>query len=345
MAERRMFAKTIIDSDAFLDMPLTAQCLYLHLSMRADDEGFVNSPQRIVRLIGATEDDLECLIYKKFILSFDSGVVVIKHWKINNYIRKDRLVETMYKEEKQQLREKGNGAYTLEGLDAKTQRKIAYQNSELPYSFSYKIRQYFDHQPCPICHYPMDNYERGIHRPSIQHNIPISLGGKHELDNISVICHSCNVSIRNKETGKLNNEEVKKAWADICQSEVSIGKVSIGKNSLGKVNLGKDNISADKAAPTTQKRFKKPTIEEIQAYCQEKELEVDSQRFYDYYESNGWKVGKNPMKDWKATLRNWQRNDKNYSKKSKIPDFSEVDYSQPKKTDLSNTYERLFGKE
>ena len=82
MAERRMFAKTIIDSDAFLDMPLSAQALYFHLSMRADDEGFVGNPKRIRAMVGASEDDLKLLLLKRFLLAFESGVVVIKHWKI-----------------------------------------------------------------------------------------------------------------------------------------------------------------------------------------------------------------------------------------------------------------------
>ena len=89
MAERRMFAKTIIDSDAFLDMPISARLLYYDLSMRADDDGFVNSPKKIMRIVGASEDDLKVLITKKFIIPFDSGIVVIKHWKIHNYIAKD----------------------------------------------------------------------------------------------------------------------------------------------------------------------------------------------------------------------------------------------------------------
>ena len=113
MAERRMFAKTIIDSDAFLDMPLSAQALYFHLSMRADDEGFINNPKKIQRMIGALDDDLKLLIAKRFIIPFDSGVVVIKHWRIHNYIRADRLIETNYQDEKAQLSVKENGAYTL----------------------------------------------------------------------------------------------------------------------------------------------------------------------------------------------------------------------------------------
>ena len=108
-----MFAKTIIDSDAFLDMPLSAQALYFHLSMRADDEGFINNPKKIQRMIGAADDDMKVLLAKNFVIQFESGVIVIKHWKIHNYIRADRLNKTAYEDERSMLEVKNNGAYTL----------------------------------------------------------------------------------------------------------------------------------------------------------------------------------------------------------------------------------------
>lgn len=117
MAERRMFAKTIIDSDAFIDMPVTARLLYYDLAMRADDDGFVNSPKKIMRMIGASQDDLSILILRKFIIPFDNGIVVIKHWRIHNYIRKDMYHETKYKEEKMMLALDENNSYTLTDTD------------------------------------------------------------------------------------------------------------------------------------------------------------------------------------------------------------------------------------
>ena len=107
-----MFAMTIIDSDAFIDMPTTARLLYYDLSMRADDDGFINSPKKICRMTGASDDDLKILVMKKFIIPFESGVVVIKHWKIHNYIRKDMYKETKYKDEKATLVLDENKAYT-----------------------------------------------------------------------------------------------------------------------------------------------------------------------------------------------------------------------------------------
>ena len=112
MAERRMFAKTIVLSDAFLDMPLSARCLYFTLGMLADDDGFVNSPKSIMRQCGATDDDMKILIAKKFLLTFESGVIVIKHWRINNYLRNDRYNGTKYVEEMASLKVNDNGSYS-----------------------------------------------------------------------------------------------------------------------------------------------------------------------------------------------------------------------------------------
>ena len=214
MAERRMFAKTIIDSDAFLDMPLSTQALYFHLSMRADDDGFINNPKKIQRMVGASDDDLKLLVAKNFIIPFDSGVVVIKHWKIHNYIQKDRYKETVYKEEKAVLQIKSNNAYTLDT----------------------------------------------------------------------------------------------KCIQDVSKMDT---QVRLGKDSIGKV-------SKDKT-----KHFTKPTVEEIKAYCLERHNNVDADKFYNYYESNGWMVGRNKMKDWKASVRTWERN--NYDKpKTKNDDLLDM---------------------
>lgn len=203
MAERRMFAKAIIDSDAFLDMPLSTQALYFHLSMRADDEGFVGNPKKIQRMIGASDDDCRLLVIKRFILTFDSGIIVIKHWKIHNYIQADRFKKTTYLEEKSML--------TLDGKNA---------------------------------------YTECIHNVS-------------ELD-----------------------------------TQVSIGK---DRDSL---ELGK----REEIPRKTASRFTPPTLEEVKSYCLERKNNVDAQRFIDYYSSNGWMVGKNKMKDWKAAVRTWERN-------------------------------------
>ncbi len=122
-----MFAKTIIDSDSFLDMPLSTQALYFHLSMRADDDGFMNNPKKIQRMVGCSDDDLKLLLAKNFIISFDSGVIVIKHWRIHNYIRSDRYKPTVYEEEKSLLHIKNNGAYTLDTVGIPSDNQAVYQ--------------------------------------------------------------------------------------------------------------------------------------------------------------------------------------------------------------------------
>lgn len=220
MAERRMFAKAIIDSDAFLDMPLSTQALYFHLSMRADDEGFIGNPKRIKAMIGASDDDLKVLIAKRFILVFDSGVVVIKHWRIHNYIQGDRKKETTYIDEKNTLFLDENKAYTERGYDLDTK---CIQNG-------------------------------------------------YNLD-----------------------------------TQVRLGKVSI---ELGKDNLKKEMCKEKKEAEqvgTPTKHFIKPSLEEVETYCQERNNKVNAQRFIDFYQSKGWKIGKEPMKDWKACVRTWEQ--------------------------------------
>lgn len=114
MANKRMFTMKIVDSDAFLEMPLSTQCLYFHLNMRADDDGFVDKAKRIMRLIGASEDDLKILIAKRFVLEFESGLIVIKHWRMHNTLSKQRYHETTYIDEKRTLKIKENMSYSLD---------------------------------------------------------------------------------------------------------------------------------------------------------------------------------------------------------------------------------------
>lgn len=210
MAQRRMFSKTITNSDSFLEMPDSSQNLYFHLSMNADDDGFVDNWKSIMRMTGHKEDDLKVLIAKQYIIPFDTGVIIIKHWRMNNYLRSDRYKETVYKEELKNL-----------SLD----ENLVYQ---------------------------MDT--NGIHR-------------------------------------------------------------------LGKDRLGKESIGNSKD------KFTKPTIEEINSYCKERKNNVDPDRFYNFYESKGWYVGKNKMKDWKACVRTWE---KNTSQDSKTPEwFNEEQVVKP----------------
>ena len=193
MAQRRMFNKTITNNDNFLEMPDSSQNLYFHLSMNADDDGFVDNWKSIIRMTGHKEDDLKILIAKQYIIPFESGVIVIRHWRLNNYLQKDRITPTNYKEEKALLTTDLNNVYNLD--------------------------------------------TKCIH---------------------------------------------------------SIDKNSIDKNSIDK------------------KRFVKPTLEQIKEYCLDRNNSVDSERFFNYYEANGWVQGKSrkPIKDWKACIRTWEQTEK-----------------------------------
>ena len=142
MAEKRMFTQKIIDSDAFLDMPLSTQALYFHLNMRADDDGFVNNPKRIQRTVGASEDDLKLLIAKRFLICFENGVIVIKHWRMHNTLKSDRYRPTQYQEEYKMLEIKDNKSYTERqfvevlpaGIETEPERKQSGTSLEPQYS-------------------------------------------------------------------------------------------------------------------------------------------------------------------------------------------------------------------
>lgn len=133
MAVRRAFNVAIVESDAFIEMPISAQALYFHLGMKADDDGFIGSPNVVMRTIGSTADDLTLLLAKRFLLKFENGVVVIKHWKIHNTIKNDRYHPTVYTEEFKLLRVKENSSYTDKKIDGSKMEPIVLQtgsNSE-----------------------------------------------------------------------------------------------------------------------------------------------------------------------------------------------------------------------
>lgn len=209
MANKRMFSLCVVDTDDFMDMPTSTQALYFHLGMHGDDDGFVSSPRKIARSTGCNDDDLRLLAAKGFIIPFDSGVIVITDWKINNNLRNDRYKKTIYQDEKSMLREGKNGKYAL-GANLDTNGIPMVANLEP------------------------------------QHNIT--------------------------------------------------------EHNLTKPNIT-ESVEADK--PLTRSRFVPPTVNEVSEYCKEKGYSVDTERFVNYYTSNGWMVGKNKMKDWKAAVGNW----------------------------------------
>lgn len=272
MAERRMFTKKVTDDDNFAALSASAQALYLHLSMAADDDGFCNQVSASMFKAHASVQDLQALLERRYIYQFENGVIVIKHWRMANALRKDRYTPTAFQRELSLLKIKKNGSYTISGFDdsamitlqddncessQETARQIAYRNSELPYSFDYKIRQAFYGKVCPICGNKMQKTvdETGIvsenRLPTIQHNKPISKGGKHELGNISVICHQCNVTIQDTETGELNASEVVAEWEKItgcrlvaaCLPQDSIDKGRVVEGSIEQDNNNSFSLS------------------------------------------------------------------------------------------------------
>jgi len=222
MAERRMFAKSIINSGKFLKMPPTSRLLYYDLGMAADDDG-VAEAYSVMTQTKATEDDLRVLVAKGYVRILNEDLVsLICDWQTNNTIRSDRYHPSIYAELIQQ---------------------------------------------------PTDNQLTTNWQPS-------------------------------------DNQ---------METEVRLGKDRIGKDRIEDSKGGENSPPA----PTPSKRFTKPTLEEVRAYCQERKNCVNAEKFVDYYESNGWKVGKNPMKDWKAAVRTWEKNrfDKQGDTAQKNPDI------------------------
>jgi len=132
MAQKRMFSLQIIDSDLFLDMPVTAQNLYFHLSMRADDDGFISNPKKIIRMVNSGTDDFKILLAKEFVIPFESGICVIKHWKIHNYIQNDRYHKTIYLAEKSQLSENESKVYVKNtGMDTECIQDVSGMDTQI----------------------------------------------------------------------------------------------------------------------------------------------------------------------------------------------------------------------
>lgn len=210
-----MYTKKITDSDAFTEMPSASQALYFHLNQGADDDGFNNQIQMAMFKAHASTDDLKILLAKNFIIRFESGVIVIKHWRMHNTIRKDRYTPTNFQEELEQLGIKENGAYT-----------------------------YWLPNGCQM----------------------------------------------------------------VATDKISIDKYRLEENSVDK---------KEKSDKPTQKRFIPPTLEEVQAYCLERNNDVDAQKFWDYYDAAKWYDSKGvKMRSWKQKVITWEGREKNKAKGS-----------------------------
>lgn len=204
MAQKRMFDKSVIRRDDFIEMPDSTQNLYFHLSMDADDDGFVDNWKSLMRMTGKKEDDLKLLIAKNFVIPFDTGVIVIKHWRMNNYLRKDRYTETKYLYEKSHLTVENNEEYSV--------------------------------------------------------GIPV----------------------------------------------VDTDKNSIEENSIDKCSL---------------EEFQKPTISELEEYLKEKNYNnISAEKFFNYYKSKNWMLGKTKMSDWKSVIEIWHSNE--FKNQEPLPEYA-----------------------
>lgn len=213
VADKRMMSKSVIDTDMFLDMPASTQCLYFHMLLMADDDGFLKNAKTIMRTVGASPDDIKLLIAKQYLIPFDTGIMAIKHWRIHNYIKKDRYKPTDCEEIKLlEVNEKG---------------------------------EYVLAEP-----------------------------------------------VRNQVGSNMEPQDRDRDRLEIGKDRDSSRKRSSANNST-----------------TAAQKFKKPTLEELKAYIAENRYTFSAEAFMDYYESNGWKVGRNPMKSWQATCRTWQRHE------------------------------------
>ena len=242
MAERRMFTKRVTDDDHFMGLSASAQALYLHLMMAADDDGFCNQIAVCMFKAHASTSDLEALLANRYLYQFDNGVIVIKHWRMANALRKDRYTPTAFQEELAKLELKDNGAYTL-----------------------------------------------------VAERLP-----------------------------------------DGCQTVAAC---------LPQDRLGKDRLGKDSTPKGVSGRFAPPTLEEVKAYCRERGNNVDPERWMDFYQSKGWMVGKNKMKDWKAAVRTWEKEAKTGNNRARqnntLLNYDEQGRSHANITDIELNLEEL----
>lgn len=232
-----MFSKKIIDSARFLKMPISSQALYFHMGVRADDDGVVEG-YNVMKMTGATEDDLKVLVAKGFVTVLNDDLVsYINDWKEHNLIRADRKVDSIYKDLLLKI------VPDVQILESKQRSDVKKKQSNVG-------------QP---------------------------------------------TDVQWTTSGQSMDGEM--------SAQDRLGKDRIVEDSIGKGSNVDVPQKAEQSTTQTKKskKFVKPTVEEIRTYCIERKNNIDAQYFYDYYESNGWVVGKTHMKDWKATVRNWER--------------------------------------
>lgn len=272
MAERRMFAKSIVDTDAFFELPVNSQLLYFHLSMQADDDGFVASPVKITRACGATKDDLEKLISCGYLIPFQ-GVVCIRHWRVNNLIRKDRYKPTYYQKEARKLVLGSDGIYELKS-SKKTSKKETEEDEEVnghaPSDGSEKIKT--EEGENVNWHAPSDRSEK-----------------------IKTEVRSTKKRVLVDQNGKMVNPV-----------EDSIGKVSIGKV-RGEEVEGSYKVPSRVRTPASATALPEVTLAKIERFILDNGLNVNAEKFFCHYSALSWINSKGKPVNWRRKLFDWHK--------------------------------------
>lgn len=275
MAERRMFAKTVVLSDDFLDLPPSTRCLYFTYGMLADDDGFVNNPKSVMRQCGSTAEDIQQLVDSGYIIKFDSGVIAITAWRLNNLIRTDRYVPTICEKEKGTLKTTDSGFYVESTCGSESEEKS-------------------------------DCY------------VEMTCGSDDSAKKSTPVPHSDTTGIPsdNQLTTNLDTNGIPSGNqfpTSGIPSDNHVGDSWYPQDSIGEFSIGEviKQTSAHEGAHVCEepKRtyFTPPTIEEVREYCRSRNNNIDPEQFCNFYESKGWMVGQNRMKDWKASVRTWER--------------------------------------
>lgn len=312
MAERRMLSRSVVETDRFRDLPLAAQALYMHLNMGADDDGFLCSARSTARSVGAGREELEALVSAGFLLCFDSGVVLIRHWLVSNALRADRHRSTAFIDERDMVTLDRSGVYRLrteedkdraaetgeDGHDADTCPPSAAMTEDKSASSADNGQPSaaFSAHLTDSCQ-PADNQ-----MPQTDDQTPPTDNQMQKADNR----FPSQVRLGEGRLGKVRSGEVKekeregKGDAPSRTFEASDMPSADGRADAGRRDAGRDAPFGSSSPP-----FTPPTADEVAAYCRKQGADIDAERFCSFYASKGWRVGSQPMRDWRASVRTW----------------------------------------
>lgn len=306
MAQKRMFSLSVVDTDKFLEMPISARLLYYELGMRADDDGFVSNWKKILLFTGLKEDDLKILIMKNFIIPFESGVIVIRHWRMNNYLQNDRTKPTIYQEELKELNLDNNNVYNLytECIHSIDKNSIDKNSIDIYNYSSTKKSENLTNEEKQEC--SANKTTTKFKKPTIEE---VQNYCKERNNNINAESFIDYYEDNLEETEQKPNNNLDKTQQKPKQNLNDNVDVDVDVN----VN-DNDNID-NKPTKKTNKKFVPPTLEEIENYCKEKNYNIDTQFFYEYFTEGNWVDSKgNKVKNWKQKIITWSKGKKTENK-------------------------------